>query len=48
VIYLLFLPDIFQRAFIADDNYLENHEKMNQSYWELLVKILATTDQLIL
>uniref|UniRef100_A0A8C9L9M2 Transmembrane protein 40 n=1 Tax=Pavo cristatus TaxID=9049 RepID=A0A8C9L9M2_PAVCR len=39
---------IFQRAFIADDNYLENHEKMNQSFWESLVKSLATTDPPIL
>ncbi|XP_048813088.1 transmembrane protein 40 isoform X3 [Lagopus muta] len=40
--------DIFQRAFIADDNYLENHEEMNQSFWESLVKSLATTDPPIL
>ncbi|XP_010716777.1 transmembrane protein 40 [Meleagris gallopavo] len=40
--------DVFQRAFIADDNYLENHEKMNQSFWESLVKSLATTDPPIL
>ncbi|XP_021264883.1 transmembrane protein 40 isoform X2 [Numida meleagris] len=40
--------DIFQRAFIADDNYLENHEKMNQSFCETLVKSLATTDPPIL
>ncbi|NWH16481.1 TMM40 protein, partial [Grus americana] len=40
--------DIFQRAFTADANYLENHEKMNQSFWESLVKCLATTDPPIL
>ncbi|NXK52106.1 TMM40 protein, partial [Chauna torquata] len=40
--------DIFQRAFTADDDYLENHEKMNQSFWESLVKCLATTDPPIL
>ncbi|KAM6325446.1 transmembrane protein 40 isoform 2-T8 [Podargus strigoides] len=36
--------DVFQRGFAADANYLENHEKMNQSFWESLVKCLATTD----
>ncbi|NXW04390.1 TMM40 protein, partial [Fregetta grallaria] len=40
--------DIFQRFFTADANYLENHEKMNQSFWESLVKCLATTDPPIL
>ncbi|NWH90008.1 TMM40 protein, partial [Aegithalos caudatus] len=40
--------DIFQRAFAADAKYLENHEKMNQSFWESLVKCLATTDPPIL
>ncbi|NXK36292.1 TMM40 protein, partial [Piprites chloris] len=40
--------DIFQRVFTADANYLENHEKTNQSFWESLVKCLATTDPPIL
>ncbi|NWR83172.1 TMM40 protein, partial [Furnarius figulus] len=40
--------DIFQRVFTADANYLENHEKMNQSFWESLVKCLATADPPIL
>ncbi|KAM6060498.1 transmembrane protein 40 isoform 1-T1 [Theristicus caerulescens] len=40
--------DIFQRVFTADANYLENHEEMNQSFWESLVKCLATTDPPIL
>ncbi|XP_012954520.3 transmembrane protein 40 isoform X2 [Anas platyrhynchos] len=40
--------DVFQGAFTADDDYLENHEKMNQSFWESLVKCLATTDPPIL
>ncbi|KAM6344339.1 transmembrane protein 40 isoform 3-T5 [Alca torda] len=40
--------DIFQRVFTADANYLGNHEKMNQSFWESLVKCLATTDPPIL
>nr|XP_021388879.1 transmembrane protein 40 isoform X2 [Lonchura striata domestica] len=40
--------DILQRAFAADAKYLENHEKMNQSFWESLVKCLATTDPPIL
>ncbi|NWQ69067.1 TMM40 protein, partial [Neopipo cinnamomea] len=40
--------DIFQRVFTADANYLENHEKTNQSFWESLVKWLATTDPPIL
>ncbi|NXL83307.1 TMM40 protein, partial [Alectura lathami] len=40
--------DIFQRAFTADDNFLENHEKMNQSFWESVVKCLAATDPPIL
>ncbi|XP_032303118.1 transmembrane protein 40 isoform X2 [Coturnix japonica] len=40
--------DIFRRAFIADDNYLANHEKMSQSFWESLVKSLAATDPPIL
>lgn len=40
----VFLTDIFKRVFAADAKYLENHEKMNQSFWESLVKCLATTD----
>ncbi|NXT92924.1 TMM40 protein, partial [Anhinga rufa] len=40
--------DIFQRVFTADANYLENHEEMNQSFWESLVKCLATTEPPIL
>ncbi|NWZ33642.1 TMM40 protein, partial [Brachypodius atriceps] len=40
--------DIFKRVFAADAKYLENHEKMNQSFWESLVKCLATTDPPIL
>ncbi|NWW49368.1 TMM40 protein, partial [Pedionomus torquatus] len=40
--------DIFQRVFTADANYLENHEIMNRSFWESLVKCLATTDPPIL
>ncbi|NXG20510.1 TMM40 protein, partial [Grallaria varia] len=40
--------DIFQRVFTADADYLENHEKMNQSFWESLVKCLATTDPPVL
>ncbi|KAM6300769.1 transmembrane protein 40 [Aegotheles albertisi] len=40
--------DLFQRVFTADANYLENHEKMNQSFWESLVKCLATTDPPVL
>ncbi|NXB82437.1 TMM40 protein, partial [Donacobius atricapilla] len=40
--------DLFQRVFAADAKYLENHEKMNQSFWESLVKCLATTDPPIL
>ncbi|NXK59056.1 TMM40 protein, partial [Sylvietta virens] len=40
--------DVFQRVFAADAKYLENHEKMNQSFWESLVKCLATTDPPIL
>ncbi|NXF02150.1 TMM40 protein, partial [Smithornis capensis] len=40
--------DIFQKDFSADASYLENHEKMNQSFWESLVKCLATTDPPIL
>ncbi|NXR81599.1 TMM40 protein, partial [Pycnonotus jocosus] len=40
--------DIFKRDFAADAKYLENHEKMNQSFWESLVKYLATTDPPIL
>ncbi|NXR01745.1 TMM40 protein, partial [Sagittarius serpentarius] len=40
--------DIFQRVFTADANYLENDEKMNKSFWESLVKCLATTDPPIL
>lgn len=44
----VFLTDIFQRVFAADAKYLENHENMNQSFWESLVKCLATTDPPIL
>ncbi|NXP70807.1 TMM40 protein, partial [Ramphastos sulfuratus] len=40
--------DILQRAFTADASYLENQEKMNQSFWESLVKGLATTEPPIL
>ncbi|NWY56117.1 TMM40 protein, partial [Chionis minor] len=40
--------DIFQRVFTADASYLENHEKTNKSFWESLVKSLATTDPPIL
>nr|XP_032606514.2 transmembrane protein 40 isoform X4 [Taeniopygia guttata] len=40
--------DILQRVFAADAKYLENHEEMNQSFWESLVKRLATTDPPIL
>ncbi|NXI58270.1 TMM40 protein, partial [Chloroceryle aenea] len=40
--------DIFQRAFTADVNYLESHEKLNQPFWESLVKCLATNDPPIL
>lgn len=40
--------DIVQRVFAADAKYLESHEKMNQSFWESLVKCLATTDPPIL
>ncbi|NXB67496.1 TMM40 protein, partial [Struthidea cinerea] len=40
--------DILQRVFAADAKYLENHEKTNQSFWESLVKCLATTDPPIL
>ncbi|NWX55506.1 TMM40 protein, partial [Promerops cafer] len=40
--------DIFLRVFAADAKYLENHEEMNQSFWESLVKCLATTDPPIL
>ncbi|NXR59409.1 TMM40 protein, partial [Rhadina sibilatrix] len=40
--------DIFQRVFAADAKYLENHEKMNHSFWESLVKCLAATDPPIL
>ncbi|KAK2534559.1 transmembrane protein 40 [Columba livia] len=39
---------VFQRSFTADAKYLENHEKMNQSFWESLVKCLATTNPPIL
>ncbi|NXG36634.1 TMM40 protein, partial [Dromaius novaehollandiae] len=42
------LQDIFQGAFAADASYLENHEKMDQSFWEALVKCLATADPAIL
>ncbi|XP_032927903.1 transmembrane protein 40 [Catharus ustulatus] len=40
--------DVFQKVFAADAKYLENHEKMNQSFWESLVKRLAATDPPIL
>ncbi|NWY17333.1 TMM40 protein, partial [Aphelocoma coerulescens] len=40
--------DIFQRVFAADAKYLESHEKTNQSFWESLIKCLATTDPPIL
>ncbi|NXI38797.1 TMM40 protein, partial [Galbula dea] len=40
--------DIFQRDFTVDASYLENHEKMNQSFWESLVKCLAIIDPPIL
>ncbi|NXE64449.1 TMM40 protein, partial [Calcarius ornatus] len=40
--------DIFLRVFAADAKYLENHEKTNQSFWESVVKCLATTDPPIL
>ncbi|NWW20283.1 TMM40 protein, partial [Falcunculus frontatus] len=40
--------DTFQRVFAADAKYLENHEKTNQSFWESLIKCLATTDPPIL
>ncbi|NXS23060.1 TMM40 protein, partial [Mystacornis crossleyi] len=40
--------DIFRGVFAADAKYLENHEKMNESFWESLVKCLATTDPPIL
>ncbi|KAG6939432.1 transmembrane protein 40 [Chelydra serpentina] len=36
--------DIFQKAFAADADYLETCEKMNQSFWELLIKCLATVN----
>ncbi|NXS94664.1 TMM40 protein, partial [Jacana jacana] len=40
--------DVFQRVFTADADYLENHEKMNRSFWESLVKCLATTNPPVL
>ncbi|XP_069722121.1 transmembrane protein 40 [Phaenicophaeus curvirostris] len=40
--------EIFQRVFPADANYLENHEKMNQPFWESVVKCLAATDPPVL
>ncbi|NWS46120.1 TMM40 protein, partial [Probosciger aterrimus] len=40
--------DIFQRAFTADASYLQNHEKTNKSFWESLVKCLATIDPPVL
>ncbi|NXW55421.1 TMM40 protein, partial [Eurystomus gularis] len=40
--------DIFRRVFTADASYLENHERMNQPFWESLVKCLAATDPPIL
>ncbi|NWR73431.1 TMM40 protein, partial [Centropus unirufus] len=40
--------EVFQKVFPADANYLENHVKTNQSFWESLVKCLATTDPPIL
>nr|XP_006129794.1 transmembrane protein 40 [Pelodiscus sinensis] len=36
--------DIFQKAFTADADYLETSEAMNQSFWELLIKCLATVN----
>lgn len=48
VIGLFFLPDIFQRVFAADGNYLENHEEITPSFWESLVRCLASTDPPIL
>ncbi|NWV01182.1 TMM40 protein, partial [Upupa epops] len=45
---LLFLTDVFQRDFSVDAIYLENHEEMNQPFWESLVKCLSTTDPPIL
>ncbi|NWR49005.1 TMM40 protein, partial [Regulus satrapa] len=36
--------DVFQRVFAADSKYLENHQEMNQSFWESFVKCLANTD----
>ncbi|XP_043375883.1 transmembrane protein 40 isoform X4 [Dermochelys coriacea] len=36
--------DIFQKAFAADADYLKTSEKMNQSFWELLIKSLATVN----
>ncbi|XP_074815711.1 transmembrane protein 40 [Natator depressus] len=40
--------DIFQKAFAADADYLETSEKMNQSFWKLLIKCLATVNPAIL
>ncbi|NXG53890.1 TMM40 protein, partial [Psilopogon haemacephalus] len=40
--------DIFQRAFTADASFLESHEETKQSFWESLVKGLATTEPPIL
>ncbi|NXJ74532.1 TMM40 protein, partial [Trogon melanurus] len=40
--------DIFERVFTADASYFENHEETNQSFWESLVKCLATTDPPVL
>ncbi|XP_073207666.1 transmembrane protein 40 isoform X2 [Lepidochelys kempii] len=36
--------DIFQKAFAADADYLEMSEKMNQSFWKLLIRCLATVN----
>ncbi|XP_065543983.1 transmembrane protein 40 isoform X4 [Lathamus discolor] len=40
--------DIFRRAFTADASYLQDHEKTNKSFWESLVKCLATIDPPVL
>ncbi|XP_027686181.1 transmembrane protein 40 isoform X4 [Chelonia mydas] len=40
--------DTFQKAFAADVDYLEMSEKMNQSFWKLLIKCLATVNPAIL
>ncbi|XP_067400565.1 transmembrane protein 40 [Emydura macquarii macquarii] len=40
--------DVFQKAFAADADYLKTSEKMNQPFWELLIKYLATINPAIL